>query len=198
MADAPAVAKKVTEVESITMSDGRVVDFPGKKILQKESFINDDTGEISVRLDFRNGETRTVVLRKDLIAKYAAHGAEQKLGDEIAGVKKDDNTDAEIEDKVLVMDQLIERLDNGEWTTKRDANGMAGTSVLLRAIVEVTGKPVDKIKEFLKDKSQAQKLALRDSAKFRDVVARIEAEKAKKKPPVDITADLEALEALPS
>lgn len=195
---AAAAKKPKTEVESVLMSDSRIVDFPGKKILQKESLINEATGEIAVRLDFRNGETRLVPLRQDMISKYAAHGAEQKLGDEIAGVKKESGgEEADIEDKVLVMDALIERLAAGEWATKRDASGMAGTSVLLRAMVEVTGKPVEALKTYLSTKTQAQKIALRDSDKFRATVARIEAEKAKSKKPVDITADLAELEALP-
>lgn len=189
--------KPKTEVESVLMTDARVVDFPGKKILQKESFVAAD-GTISVRLDFRNGETRTVKLRNDMLSKYAAHGAEQKLGDEIAGVKKDDGSDADIEDKVLVMDALIKRLDDGEWTTARDSSGMAGTSVLLRAIVEVTGKSADAIKAYLATKTQAQKIALRNSDKFRDAVAAIEAAKAKSKKPVDISKDLEELDALPA
>jgi hypothetical protein len=187
-------AKKQPEVETVKMTDDRLVEFPGKKVLQKESFEKD--GAVFVRLDFRNGETRTVKLRDDMIRKYAAHGAEQKLGDEIAGLKKEDGSEADTDDKVLVIDALIERLDAGEWTTKRDSSGMAGTSVLLRAIVEVTGKSLESVKGFLKDKTQAQKLALRDSAKFRDVVARIEAEKASKKAKVDITADLAELDAL--
>lgn len=189
--------KPKTEVESVLMTDARVVDFPGKKILQKESFVAAD-GTISVRLDFRNGETRTVKLRNDMLSKYAAHGAEQKLGDEIAGVKKDDGSDADIEDKVLVMDALIKRLDDGEWTTARDSSGMAGTSVLLRAIVEVTGKSADAIKAYLATKTQAQKIALRNSDKFRDAVAAIEAAKAKSKKPVDISKDLEELDTLPA
>jgi len=75
---------------------------------------------------------------------------------------------------------------------------MAGTSVLLRAIVQVTGKSVEAIKTYLSTKTQAQKIALRDSEKFRDAVAAIEAEKASKKKPVDITADLAELENLPA
>jgi hypothetical protein len=199
MNDATAVTattatKKTAEVETVTMTDTRLVEFPGKKVLQKESFEKD--GAVYVRLDFRNGETRTVKLRDDMLRKYAAHGAEQKLGDEIAGLKKEDGSEADTDDKVLVIDALIERLDAGEWTTKRDSSGMAGTSVLLRAIVEVTGKPLEAVKGFLKDKTQAQKLALRDSAKFRDTVARIEAEKASKKAKIDISADLAELDAL--
>lgn len=173
------MAAKEPVIESVKMADGRIVDFPGKRKLQKESFVNPD-GSVAVRLDFRNGETRTVRLRNDMMLKYAAHGAEQKLGDEIAGVE-------DVDDAVIAIDELVSRLDAGEWTQKREAGaGISGTSILLRAIVEVTGKPIEKVKEYLKGKTQAEKMALRESAKFRDVVKRLEAEKESKRQKIDV------------
>ena len=50
------MAKQETQIETITMEDGRVVDFAGKRKLQKTSIIAD--GKVQVRLDFRNGQTR--------------------------------------------------------------------------------------------------------------------------------------------
>ncbi len=172
------MAKQETIIDTVKMTDGRLVDFPGKRKLSKESFVGTD-GSVSCRLDFRNGETRTFTIRPDMLAKFASHGAEQKLGDEIAGVE-------DLDDAILAIDELTERLNAGEWGVKRESSGIAGTSILLRAIVEVTSKPVDKVREYLKTKSQAQKLALRESPKFAAVVKRLEAEKAAKKPAVDI------------
>ena len=174
-----AEAKKETQIEAVTMKDGRVVDFVGKKKLLKESFVSED-GKVQTRLDFRNGETRTFTIPAELLNKFAAHGAEQKLGDEIAGLKGANGGEADIEDCVLAIDELIDRLYNGEWSLKREANGLAGTSVLLRALVEHTGKSVEQIKEFLKPKSQAEKTALRNNPKIKPIVERIEAEKAAK------------------
>ena len=179
--------KTETQVETVTMTDGRVVDFAGKRKLLKESSVNAD-GKVQVRLDFRNGETRLFTLPDNLLAKFAAHGAEQKLGDEIAGLN-------DVEDCVLAVDELIDRLYNGEWSVKREANGMAGTSVLVRALVEHTGKTVDAIKTFLAGKSQAEKVALRNNPKIKPIVERIEAEKASKKANVDTDAMLGELEA---
>ena len=178
--------KTETQVETVTMTDGRVVDFAGKRKLLKESSVNAD-GKVQVRLDFRNGETRLFTLPDNLMAKFAAHGAEQKLGDEIAGLN-------DVEDCVLAVDELIDRLYNGEWSVKREANGMAGTSVLVRALVEHTGKTVDAIKQFLNGKSQAEKVALRNNPKIKPIVERIEAEKASKKANVDTDAMLGELE----
>ena len=179
-------AKPETTVETVTLTDGRIVDFAGKRKLLKESSMTAD-GKVAVRLDFRNGETRLFTLPDNLLNKFAAHGAEQKLGDEIAGLN-------DVEDCVLAVDELIDRLYNGEWSIKREANGMAGTSVLVRALVEHTGKTVDAIKTFLAGKSQAEKVALRNNPKIKPIVERIEAEKASKKANVDTDAMLGELE----
>ena len=179
-------AKIETQVETVTMTDGRLVDFAGKRKLLKESSVTAD-GKVQVRLDFRNGETRLFTLPDALLNKFAAHGAEQKLGDEIAGL-------TDTEDCVLAVDELIDRLYNGEWSVKREANGMAGTSVLVRALVEHTGKTVEQIKQFLNGKSQAEKVALRNNPKIKPIVERIEAEKASKKANVDTDAMLGELE----
>ena len=180
------MSKTETQVETVTMTDGRVVDFAGKRKLLKESSVNAD-GKVQVRLDFRNGETRLFTLPDNLLAKFAAHGDEQKLGDEIAGLN-------DVEDCVLAVDELIDRLYNGEWSVKREASGMAGTSVLVRALVEHTGKTIEQIKQFLSGKSQAEKVALRNNPKIKPIVERIEAEKASKKANVDTDAMLGELE----
>lgn len=181
------MSKIETQVETVTMTDGRIVDFAGKRKLLKESSVTAD-GKVQVCLDFRNGETRLFTIPDNLLAKFAAHGAEQKLGDEIAGL-------ADVDDCVIAIDELIDRLYNGEWSVKREANGMAGTSVLVRALVEHTGKTVEQIKTFLSGKTQAEKVALRNNPKIKPIVERIEAEKASKAAKVDTDAMLGELEA---
>lgn len=165
--------KEAPAVEVVKMTDGRDVEFPGKRKLQKESFVNEADGSIHVRLDFRNGETRTFSPLPTMVAKFAAHGIEQKLGDEIAGLE-------DVDDGVIAVDELIGRLNAGEWGVKRESSGLAGTSVLVRALVESTGKTADAIKAFLKDKTTEQKNALRNSDRLRPIVQRIETEKANK------------------
>lgn len=165
-----AKAKRETVIETVTMKDGAVVEFAGKRKLIKNSFERD--GAVVVRLNFRNGEFREFTLPQNLLNKFASHGAEQKLGDEIAGIE-------DIDDSILAIDELIERLYNGEWNVKRESSGIAGTSILLRALVKMTGKSVEQVKEFLKGKSNADKLALRNSDRLRPIIQELEAEKAK-------------------
>lgn len=178
------MSKQETQVEPVKMDDGRIVDFTGKRQLQKTSTITAD-GRVEVRLDFRNGETRLFTIPEALVLQFAAHGAEQKLGDEIAGLKDPSGAEASIEDKVLTIDALMERLDRGEFNARREGNGMAGASVLIRALCELRGKSVSEVKDFLAGKTHAEKLALRDVPQVKEIIQRLEAEKASKRPAID-------------
>ena len=177
--------KKETTINTVTLTDGRIVDFVGKRKLLKASAVTPD-GKIQTTLDFVNGETRTFTIPDALLAKFASHGAEQKLGDEIAGVD-------DIEDAVMAIDDLIDRLYNGEWGVARDKSGLAGASILMRALVESTGKTADEIKKFLSDKTAAQKAALRTNPKIKPIVDRLEAEKAAKSAKKADAVDTDAL-----
>lgn len=177
------MAKQETQIETVKMDDGSVVDFPGKRQLLKTSSITD--GKVVVRLDFRNGEVRTFTVPEALLLQFAAHGAEQKLGDEIAGLKDPNGGEASIEDKVLTIDALIERLDAGEFNARREGSGMAGASVLIRALMELRGKTIEEVKAFLAPKTHAEKLALREVPAVKVIVQRLEAEKAAKRPQID-------------
>lgn len=187
--------KAKTPVLSVTMEDSRVVDFAGKRDLVKNYEVDPANATVKVVLDFRNGVTRTFYPHPELLLTFAGHGAIQKLGDELADPKLTD-----IDDKVAAIDSLIEQLNAGQWSARREGDGFAGTSVLLKALVELTRKDeesdadaVTRVKAFLKGKSQNEKLALRNSPKIRPIVERIEAEKAAKGASVDTDALLAEL-----
>lgn len=181
-------AKKAAEVEKVTMEDGRIVDFVGKRRMLKESIFAENGHVDHIRLDFRNGQTILFKIPHDLFHKFAAHGAEQKLGDETAG--EDD-----VDDMYLAVEELVGRLHKGEWSIAREGGGMSGTSILLKALVEHSAgkKTVEQIKEFLKGKTPAEKAALRASSKLKPIVDRLEAEKVAKNSKVDADALLAAL-----
>lgn len=177
---AEEVSKKVKEVEVVKMSDGRLVEFVGKRKLLKETLI--DGNSVAVRLDFRNGETRLFpVSDSPHFLRFAGHGAEQKYGDETAG------TD-DVDDMTLDVDALHDRLSKGDWTTRREGGGMAGTSILMKALMEHSGRTQEQIKEFLSNKTQAEKLALRNSSKLKPIVDRLESEKNAKAAKIDTEA----------
>lgn len=180
------MSEKETAIDSVSMADGRIVDFSGKQRCKVETFSNDSG--LHVQMDFRNGETRIFRMRQDMVEQFAMHGAKQKLVDEMAGIK-------DLDDAILAVDELVERLDNGEWTQKRAAGeGIAGTSVLLRALVEFTQKSVADVKAKLKGMTQTEKMALRANAKLKPIIDRMEAEKTTKSN-VDTDSLLEDLAA---
>lgn len=192
-AAAPAPAPKAP-AEVVKMTDGRNVEFAGKKKLLKEGTVNPD-GTLTVRLDFKNGETRSVVLPAGLIPQFALHGALQKYGDEVAG-------ETDVDDMVLAIDELDKRIQAGEWTVKREG-GMSGTSVLIKALMEYGNRTVEQVKAFLEGKSAADKAALRNNDKKANksgltvaaIVKRLEAEKAAKASKVDTDSMLEGFDA---
>lgn len=169
----------------VTMDDGKQVEFTGKKKLIKTATIEED-GSVVVRLDFVNGEYRVFRLPDNMLSRFAAHGAEQKLGDEIAGIE-------DVEDCVATMDELLVRLENGEWNVKRESSGAAGASVLVKALMELSGKSKPEITAFLAAKTHAEKLALRSNAKLKPIVDRLEAEKAARSKKKGNTIDSDAL-----
>lgn len=175
MATAPAPTKTdKVEKTIIKMEDGREVGFTSKQRLNKESMIGED-GTITGRFDFRNGKSVQFSMPHSLVARFAAHGMEQKIGDSIAGEK-------DLDDAVEAMTDLVKRLESGEWTAARQAGSFSGSSILIRALFELKGANDDaskaKIKAWLDTKSQAEKLALRRSAGLAPIVERLEAEKA--------------------
>lgn len=158
-----APKKTKTEVQIVKMEDGREVGFPGKRKVQKETLIDSskiivdgDTitlaeGAISVRMDFRNGKTRTYPLKNSLVPKFAGHGGEQKYGDELASPADKPLSE---DDMVLAVDELHDQLFNkAEWrAVSEGGGGFAGASHVVLALVEITGKSIDAVKAFLQKK----------------------------------------------
>ena len=119
----------MAESELIAMENGTEVEFVGKKKMIKNTKI-DDNGNIELMLEFRNGRIVNFVVPPALLDRFAAHGAEQKIGDEIAGLM-------DVDDCVIAVEELCDRLTKGEWRMKREGgSGLAGTSVLARALVK--------------------------------------------------------------
>ena len=192
MTEQTKTSSQASTTITVKMDDGKMVEFSGKRKLVKTSTIDEATGEVIIRLDFSNGEYRVYNVVPKLMAKFAAHGAEQKIGDEIAGVQ-------DVEDCVAAIDELLIRLEKGEWNLKREAGGLSGASILAKAMIEMTGKSKTDIATFLASKSHAEKIALRTNKRLVPIIQRLEAEKASRskggKTVVDSDALLDSLEA---
>jgi hypothetical protein len=143
---------KTREVEKVLMEDGRTVEFVGKRKLLKETVI--DGAQVNVRLDFRNGKVVTFTIPDDMLLKSAGHGMEQKLGDETAGTEDVDDMVMDVQDLASRLGDTSKPVDE-RWTTKREGGGFAGASMLVQALVKVTGKDIETVKAFLKAKVDA-------------------------------------------
>ena len=182
--------KQPTVYTAVTMADGRTVQFAGKKTLLKEVTTDAENGEVLVRFDFRNGQTRTIVgstLSNEITLRALGHGLSQKVGDECASID-------EVDDMVVAVDEMIARLQAGEWAARREAgDSFNGASIVVKAVAEASGKTVEFVKNFLQKKiddaaKAGQKLTRAElyksfrtpGSKTAAIIARLEAEKAAK------------------
>ena len=205
-----AEAKEKAVVELVKMSDGREVGFAGKRKVNKETLIDASKieadngilqlqdGAVSIRMDFRNGETRLISLPLSLLAKFAGHGAEQKFGDELASSASDPLTE---DDMVVAIDDLNAMVQKGEWGKGRAAGGggVSGASVVVQAIMTETGKDLATVKAYLQKKIDSDpaltRRALYDSfrvagTKTGIIIQALEAAKLAKNAKVDADAEL--------
>lgn len=187
--------KPATVYTKVTMEDGREVSFAGNRKSDKTILLDDSGKAIGVRFDFLSGATRSLMFSEvpELTLWYAAgHGIAQKAGDEYSGVK-------EVDDMVLSVEEIFARLRAGDWAAAREAgDSTAGASIVIKALMEVTGKPIEFIKDFLNKKLEAakakgEKLSRQDlynsfrnpTSKTGVVIKRLEEEKLAKANKVD-------------
>jgi hypothetical protein len=210
----PAAKPKRPPVEytKVKMTDGREVDFAGKKKMVKEVLFSADAGTwvtepdpqahqfVKVRFDFRNGETREISPPEGLLLQFIGHGVSQKVGDETAG-------EEDVDDMVVAVDKIIEKLNAGSWTTREAGESFSGASIVIKALMEASGKTMAEIKAYIEGKLEAAK-AKGESltraqlyASFRNpkskvgiIVRRLEEEKAAKSTVVDADAELATLQ----
>lgn len=205
---APAKPKRTPPAETkVAMKDGREVIFVGdrkkmsKDVLVAGKALDDLTDEevqaanpsdVSVRFDFKNGTTRTYECIPALAIQFLGHGMGQKYGDYLAGEKAED-----LDDWAESLDKLHEQLKTVGWRAAREpGESMAGTSILARAMVEASGKTMEQIRAYMKTKDMQTKLALRQSARLKPIVDRLEKERVTSN--VDVDAALAELDAMPA
>jgi len=164
-----------TTVPHKVHANGTTYEFSDRQKVHKDSVVT-ETG-IMTKFIFRNGEVREHFTPHGsaIYARAALHGLDQKFGDEFAG-------ETDVEDCVEAFESLSERLARNEWREKK-AEGVSGTSMLLRALIEYTGKGKEELKAALRLKTAAQKKALSAQKDIAKIIARLKAERGEK--PVD-------------
>lgn len=165
---------KKPEIISVEMEDGRIVDFTGSRKILKSFEIDEENQTITVRLDFRNGKTISCQVPAILHLRAAAHGILQKLGDE-AGSFKDS-----LDDAFTAVEVMAERIVEGQWNAERSSDTISGQSLLVQALMEFRSKSAQEVKDFLKDKTKEEKLAIKMNPKILPIIKRLEEERAAK------------------
>ena len=194
-------AKPKAEIRTVTMKDGRKVDFAGKRKMLKEIIV--DGKEVGVRFDWDSGETRVFKVPPQHLLYSAGHGYAQKLGDSVAGLRDNEGNPADADDQLLEIEQLHERLAGSEdWKIMAEGGTAGGGSVIIQAISEATGKTADQVKQFISEKLQAAEArgqaltkqalyaSFRNSEKLRPIIRRLEDEKASKRKNLVNTDDM--------
>lgn len=152
------------------------VEFGTKEKVKKLSTTGED-GTVHVVFAFRNGEVGTLDLAPGhaLYARAAQHGLDQKLGDEFSGMDDPD-------DCAEAFRQLAQRINEGTWNQARQSDGLAGLSILAKALVRISGKAIEDVRDLLKGLTAAQKAALRKDPSVASVIREIEDEREARKP----------------
>lgn len=151
---APAAKKAKTEYTEVTMDDGRKVKFAGKQKVRKEVAEDAEGKPVGVRFDYVNGNVRTLFFHEIPAATHLdllVHGIHQKVGDESSDVKT-------VEDAVIAHESMMERLKKGEFKKAREAgDSFAGAGLVVRAIMEATGKSAEDVKAYIQRRLDAAK-----------------------------------------
>ena len=169
----------------VQMEDGRIVQFNSRAKMR--TTITVEAGAITIVADFSNGQTLSFSMGlpdnlTELETKLFQFAFKEKTHNQIAGV-------TDVADCYIAVRELFDLFAAGKWTAERKAGEGQGTSALQKAIMEVYGKTADQAYQFLKDKTHAQKMALRAHEKLAPVIQRLEAAKASTKVNVDDLLD---------
>lgn len=135
-----------------------------------------------VQFTFASGETRSIMLSElspELLAHAATHGLKQKVAD-AAAISRDIDTglSATATDKEDAATEVIDRLKAPAGTWNKERTGSEGTggsnSLLLLALMEVTGRDKDAVVSILDSKTKEEKAILRLSPKVAAAILEIQ------------------------
>jgi hypothetical protein len=140
-----------------------------------------DVSNDTLTLTFSDG--REIVLRVgqlDGAMQTAAmlHGLKQKLVD-AAAIARDTETgrSATLNDKYAAVKEIYDRItsDTPSWNKIRGDGMGTGNTLLVRAMMQFTGKTKAAIDAYLDTKSKEEKLALRKNPKIANIIAELQA-----------------------
>ncbi len=144
--------------------------------------ISAEIAEGVLTITFKTGEQLTIDplnLSETITHAAVLHGLKQKLVD-AAAIARDPDTglSATVEDKIAAVREVYDRITatGGTWNKVREAGtgGGAGSGLLMRALMQLTGKTREAIEQFLEGKTKEEKAALRANPKVAAIVAELQ------------------------
>ena len=143
-----------------------------------------DNRPCALHLKFANGQELAITASQlsNHVMEYAIfHGLKQKLVD-AAAISRNPETGraATVEDKYQAVKTVYDRLLSGQWNATREGGGNAG-GLLFQALCRMYQgrKTPDQLREFLADKTDAEKTALRKNPRVAQIIEDIRAEQGK-------------------
>ena len=141
---------------------------------------------LTVAVNGANGWQETIrvdarELSEEIQTQALMHGLKQKVVD-AAAIPRDTVTgrSAGIDDKYNAMNEVAARLIAGAWNKARaTGEGGAESGFLVQALVEMSGKPLNEVKEKVAAMTKEQCTALRANERVAVIIARIKASRSK-------------------
>jgi hypothetical protein len=133
---------KMSDVQEQGTVESTEVAKAVKKMKLSETY--GENGVVVFRAEFANGAVHQFTLdpQAEMYARFATHGARQKLSD--AGSTKKTAEEAE-----KAVSGLIEALENGEWSMKGSGDGEPTGGLLAKALANLYGKTLPEVQTYL-------------------------------------------------
>lgn len=145
--------------------------------------LRDDSTSGVLELYFNSGvilTLDTIALSPEVRQQALLHGLKQKLVD-AAAISRNPETGraASIEDKYQAVKTVYDRLLTGQWNAIREGGATGG--LLLQALIRMYDgrRTAEDVKNFLADKTDAEKAALRKNPRVAQIIEEIRAEQGK-------------------
>jgi len=153
----------------------------------KRNAMSVDLFGTTVTVTFANGKDLaidTATLSPEIQRMAMMHGIKQKLVDAGAIARNTETgASASIDDKYSAVHEVYERLTSpdGTWNKERGNGGEKSTSgagnLLVRAIMQMTGKNKDYVDQFLSAKTKKEREALKNNTRVAAIIAELKAAK---------------------
>jgi hypothetical protein len=162
-----------------------------------DKFTSMDICHSTLVLSFINGQkihVDTAALPPNIICQAIAHGLKQKLVDAAAISRDPENGRAATPDtKYNAVLEVATRLTLGEWNKRREGGGQSG-GLLYRALCIIyADKTPEQIKDWLDNKTDKQKAAMRANAKIAAEIEKLRVSDGDANRGDDLLAELDAI-----